>query len=166
MPTTRALLIAATLLAPLALSCARSGGSGVGESFSQIQTLYWPNGNQRARGQLIEGRQEGRWTFWHLYGKKKEEGSFRHGAREGEWMSWYPSGQLRLMVRYWAGQPHGHFVSYRIDGSLREEGDFVVGQRQGRWVEWFPEEKGGIETRYENGIEVSRRDLPAISGRP
>ena len=152
------------VFALLGLACAVPTGE---PSLSQIHKIYWPNGRLRAQGQVINGLQEGRWTYWHVFGEKKEQGGFRAGLREAEWTSWHPSGQLRAVMHYRADQPHGPFVSYRTDGSRAEEGQFVSGERDGRWTSWYPANKGRAEVLYELGQTVSRRDLPpAVSAGP
>ncbi len=152
------------VFALLGLACAVAIGE---PSLSQIHKIYWPNGQLRAQGQVIDGLKEGRWTYWHVYGEKKEQGGFRAGLRDGEWTSWHPSGQVRAVMHYQADQLHGHFVSYRADGSRAEEGEFVSGERHGRWTALYPANKGWAEILYERGEAVSRRDVPpAVSARP
>jgi antitoxin component YwqK of YwqJK toxin-antitoxin module len=136
------------------------------DSPSLIQTVHWPNGNSRERGQLIGGHKEGHWTSWHIYGQKSAEGRYRRDVREGEWRQWFPNGRLRTSAHYRAGRLHGPFRSYRSDGSRDEEGSFHEGLRDGHWTRRYPANKGGVVTEYQGGVEVSRRELAPVAARP
>ena len=60
----------------------------------------WNNGNTRIKGQYINGKREGKWT-WHYEnglkmddGPKSQEGNYKYGNKDGKWTSWNKNGQI------------------------------------------------------------------------
>ena len=61
----------------------------------------WNNGNTRIKGQYINGKREGKWT-WHYEngrlkmddGPKSQEGNYKDGNKDGKWTYWNENGQI------------------------------------------------------------------------
>jgi hypothetical protein len=60
----------------------------------------WNNGNTRIKGQYINGKREGKWT-WHYEnglkmddGPKSQEGNYKDGNKDGKWTEWDEDGQI------------------------------------------------------------------------
>lgn len=128
-------------------------------------TEWWPGGGRQSAGSLVDERREGSWTFWYLWGRKMEEGEFRAGERDGVWRRWHPSGQLAVTATYAAGRLHGPWRLFYPDGAPHRAGHFADGVKLGTWVEWTPHGER-IETRYEAGRAVSRREFPKDTPAP
>lgn len=133
---------------------------GVACASPDRHTVHWPNGKKRAEGEIIEGRREGRWTYWYQFGQKMEEGQYLANRKTGRWTRWHPNGRIQWISHYQRGKRHGAFAVYLRDGSLAEEGEFVDGKRHGMWTKYYPLDKGKDEILYEHGVEVARNGRP------
>ena len=61
----------------------------------------WNNGNTRIKGQYINGKREGKWT-WHYEnglkmddGPKSQEGNYKDGNKDGKWTWWNEDGHIK-----------------------------------------------------------------------
>ena len=66
----------------------------------------WNNGNTRIKGQYINGKREGKWT-WHYEnglkmddGPKSQEGNYKYGNKDGKWTWWNENGQITSEKNY------------------------------------------------------------------
>lgn len=131
-------------------SCA---SSGIGER-------HHPSGRPAAQGPLVDGMQEGLWTFWtatgtleargeyrrderigewtHYYedGRPRMRGSYADGRQQGLWEYWHEGGELQCRGTFVDGREHGEWTFWHRNGQLAQRGCFVRGQRQLRWQEW------------------------------
>ena len=44
-------------------------------------------------GAYKDGKEHGKWTWWHKNGKKKSEGTYKDGLVVSKWTYWYENGQ-------------------------------------------------------------------------
>lgn len=60
---------------------------------------YWVSYNKdsliesKGKRLVLQGR-KGKWTFYHLNGKKKEVGKYKNGIRVGKWKFYNENGEL------------------------------------------------------------------------
>ena len=69
----------------------------------------WNNGNTRIKGQYINGKREGKWT-WHYEnglkmddGPKSQEGNYKDGNKDGKWTYWNENGQITSELNWKEG---------------------------------------------------------------
>ncbi len=48
---------------------------------AQYQIDYWENNNKRSEGNLIDGKKDSVWIFYHSNGKKWMEGLYKNDQR-------------------------------------------------------------------------------------
>ena len=74
--------------------------------------INYSNGQIQEQGYYIQSDngdwlKHGRWTSWHLNGKKESEGKYIFGEKHGKWKEWYDNGETELVERYKNGLLHG-----------------------------------------------------------
>ena len=96
--------------------------------FTGKNSCEWnEDGQVNSKGEVKDGKKEGKWTFWNENGQKKAEGNFKDGKQDGKWTYWFENGQI-----WW-------------------EGNYKDGKRNGKQTRWF--ENGQIEAQenYKDG---------------
>ena len=69
-----------------------------------IYTEYFPCGNIRLKGSLINKERNGVWTEWGSPNKKDSEGKYENGKKVGIWTTWYPNGKKQKEEMFTDGE--------------------------------------------------------------
>ena len=69
---------------------------------------YWhENGQKESEGSLIDGKKDGKWTFWDgccFKVHKEKEGNYKDDKKDGKWTTWYKNGQIESESNWKDGQ--------------------------------------------------------------
>ena len=57
--------------------------------------ITFENGNLIMKGDIINEKNEGRWTYYYLSGALESEGNFKHDKPDSIWVWYFPSGKLK-----------------------------------------------------------------------
>tara|TARA_Y100001954_G_scaffold79714_2_gene87675 strand:- start:3365 stop:3850 length:486 start_codon:yes stop_codon:yes gene_type:complete len=110
----------------------------------QVETekKYWSNGNLWYEGNLIDGKEDGVWTYY------------------------YQSGQVEQVINYKDGEPLS-LKTYCEDGQLLEEGQFneVTGKRDGRWTHYYDCGLLKMEENFNDGKKEGFTRIYYLSGK-
>ncbi len=68
------------------------------------------NGKKEAEGEYRDGRQQGKWSYWHENGQKHSEGEWRDGRLHGKWTWWHENGTKKSEGEYRDGEKHGKWT--------------------------------------------------------
>ncbi len=94
----------------------------------------WSNGNVKKEGDLADGEQAGRWTFYYESGRKRSEGPYAKDVQTGAWTSWYENGNVEWTGEYdAAGGRAGLWIYHHDNGQRRAVGPFRGDREQGYW---------------------------------
>lgn len=124
------------------------------------------DGSKVGTGTLVDGMQEGEWTFWHPDGSVSARGSYTRDVRDGSWTHWHPSGALRMRGAYAGERQAGLWEFWHANGALQCRGEFVDGREHGPWVHGH--DNGGVAQRglYVRGQRMLRWEQFDAAGRP
>jgi antitoxin component YwqK of YwqJK toxin-antitoxin module len=119
--------------------------------------LFYENGNLKAKGVLINGKEEGLWLKYYpdekinakeqyrdglLWGKciyfypngnKMQEENWDNGGQIGEAKYYFESGKLKRAGSYGEGGYEGPWLMYHENGLLRQKGNYKQGKPFGPW---------------------------------
>lgn len=98
---------------------------------------HYEGGALRARGLLVDGQREGRWTEYWEGGEPSSEGEYRSDRRRGGWSFWHESGGVHSSGSYQDGRREGRWVHWHRNGERQAEGTWRSGRREGIWREWY-----------------------------
>ena len=59
------------------------------EPFSGNNLCEYENGQVKSKGEIKDGKYDGKWTYWYENGQKKSEGSLKDN-----YTTWYENGQI------------------------------------------------------------------------
>lgn len=100
-----------------------------------IQEFY-PCGQLRYEGYMLEGLETGYWRFYYSGGKLRKHGEYVYGLKEHWWEEYYDNGRLKMEGAYHEGKKVHYWIYYNRGGDLAERvfyvnGKQVVNHRQG-----------------------------------
>ena len=81
------------------------------------RVFYEYEGNKIILGSMINGKKNGKWTFWYDSGIKRQEAYFKDGRNVGEW-KWYNSQGILVIKQSFSNVDNiSTKVSYDINGN-------------------------------------------------
>jgi len=116
-----------------------------------MMTEYDEAGNVIARGEYIEGWEEGEWLY--QYGDNREEGRYSYGYRNGYWKSYDNEGNLLFEGEFIDNNPNGKHLFYWDNGKIKDEINYLMGMKNGDWKKYNYDGTLLLIISYENGIE-------------
>ena len=72
------------------------------------------------RGRVVNGKREGRWTFWYENGQLLSRINHKNGKREGLYERYYENGTLRYRGHYKNGISVGKSEFFHPDGTINK----------------------------------------------
>lgn len=111
-------------------SCA--GGASFGEALH-------PDGQVRQQGPVVDGMQEGNWTFWYPDGAVEARGEYHRDERVGDWVHHHPDGSLRMRGQYRGERQQGLWEFWYPGGRPQCRGEYRDGLEHGEWTFWSKE---------------------------
>jgi antitoxin component YwqK of YwqJK toxin-antitoxin module len=85
------------------------------------ETLYYPDGQIKASGEMQNGKRHGHWIYYHKNGKTWSEGYFKNGENDGKRLTYFDDGTLQYEAWYDNGQRVGTWKFYNKEGELIKE---------------------------------------------
>mgnify|MGYP001568694932 CR=1 FL=1 len=102
----------------------------------ELSVEFYPSGQKKSEGNLINGKKEGLWTSWYEQGQKKSEGNYKEGNQEGQWTLWYEGGKIDYEGNYNNGLRDGKGIKHYEDGTIYN-GELKNDKRDGQGIETF-----------------------------
>ncbi|MBP8822372.1 MAG: hypothetical protein KBH07_01855 [Flavobacteriales bacterium] len=90
--------------------------AALGYHLNQREQPTFGNGQLKRTGSAVNGRNQGRWTWYHPNGRKKMEGDFDGGKRTGRWATFSPTGDTLTLSTYRNDKLNGPHKVYGPDG--------------------------------------------------
>jgi uncharacterized protein len=117
-----------------------------------LSTEYDENNIVIAKGEFIEGLEEGQWIYQS--GDNTEKGSYKAGLKDGVWNEFYADGTLKFEGGFVQGSPNGKHKLYYDNGKIKEEQYYRMGQKDRTWWVFDPEGNVVISYVYMNDVLV------------
>ena len=57
-----------------------------------VRSVWYADGQLKARGPYKDGQRQGNWTYYHSNGKKQAEGIYEDGRMHGNWTMYHSNG--------------------------------------------------------------------------
>ena len=119
-------------------------------AFSGVVADRHPNGRLKLLHSVVRGQAVGLWTEWYPTGIVRYVGQWVAGddggraGGEGVWLYFYEDGRVRYREVYRADRAHGPSEQWHANGRKAVEGRFRDGTRVGRWRWW--NEAGALDS--------------------
>ena len=103
-------------------------------------------------GNLLNGKKEGKWTWWyHETGRKSEEINYKKGEIDGLHIEWYENGNKESEGTVKDGKWDGLLTKWYEDGQKFFEISFKVGIEDGLSTEWYVNGQKRFQRTKKNG---------------
>ena len=130
------------------------------EPFTGNNLCEYINGQVKSKGEIKDGKFDGKWTFWSEIGQKGLEKNYKDGKLDGKSTWWYGhiglDGQIRLEKHYKDGKKDGRVTSWYENGQILSEEHYKDVNKDGKSTWWS--ESGQILS------EKNYKDNKCISG--
>lgn len=83
-----------------------------------LEFQFYSNGNLRSHGNLVDGKRQGVWIFYHPNGQKQTEADFLDGRENGYYTVYRETGVPFYRGQYANGQRIGTWEIYNEDATL------------------------------------------------
>ncbi|MBU0719617.1 MAG: hypothetical protein KJ749_15340 [Planctomycetes bacterium] len=125
----------------------------------EIVEEYWPDGALRLRKEVRRSAKgipvnHGKYTRWHLNGKKEYEAVFVLGKKNGMATLWHENGQKWTEEHYLDGQKHGPRYLWDEAGRKLKEENFFHGKPHGTWTLWKKDGHIKWQQSFEHGKPI------------
>lgn len=97
-------------------------------------TYYYENGNKKAIGGYNYGKKTGQWTYYYPNGKVQQKGSYSNDKLTGIWRWYYETGELLKEEYYIYGKLDGECIEYSVTGEVITKGKYIEGYMEGEWI--------------------------------
>ena len=122
-------------------------------------------------GAYKDGKEHGKWTWWHKNGKKKSEGTYKEGDEHGKWTYWYVNGQKKSEGTYKDGLVVSKWTYWYENGQKESEGTLKGKKTEnasgtvtsfeeiydGKWTFWDGNGQVTREAIYEDGELIEEK---------
>ena len=113
------------------------------------QFLFWYDKQRikiKSHKVFINGKRNGKWTFWNENGNIVRTGSYAAGKRDGSYAYYFNDGSKKEEGAWKNDQRDGSWVKYTNNGNTQKEGTYSNGKKDGVWTTW--NDKGLIASKY------------------
>jgi len=100
----------------------------VGITKSSLCVFKDAYGQYASKGKLIDGKKDGKWTWWYENGQYQSITEFKEGKREGKSVFWYKSSQKNYEANYKDNKLNGKFTQWYENGQTSEESNYKNGK--------------------------------------
>jgi len=113
------------------------------------QFLFWYDKQRikiKSHKVFINGKRNGKWTFWNENGNIVRTGSYAAGKRDGSYAYYFNDGSKKEEGAWKNDQRDGLWVKYSNNGNTQKEGTYSNGKKDGVWTTW--NDKGLMASKY------------------
>jgi len=113
------------------------------------QFLFWYDKQRikiKSHKVFINGKRNGKWTFWNENGNIVRTGSYAAGKRDGSYAYYFNDGSKKEEGAWKKDQRDGLWVKYSNNGNTQKEGTYSNGKKDGVWTTW--NDKGLMASKY------------------
>jgi len=94
----------------------------------------YSNGQTASEGVLVQGKENGIWTYYDSLGTKTQTIEFRNGAVHGKLTYYFSNGKIQNEGEFRYGKMHGHYIENYLNGKPKIEGYYYNGNKDSIWT--------------------------------
>jgi len=121
------------------------------EPFTGRNMCKHENGEISMEGNVINGKQEGRWVVRYKNGQLFLEINFNNGKRDGKQTGWFENGQKGGEENYKDGKLDGKRTEWYENGQIDTERNYKDGEENGKFTDWYEDGQKSWERTIKNG---------------
>lgn len=114
-------------------------------------TFWWENGKVQQTGFFKDGRLDSTWEYYNEEGMLYRRGSFRKGMQDGEWTDFHPNLEVASTGQYSNDRQHGPWTFYYDNGQVSQQGFYYLSLTDSLWEVLTPEGKPSSRGKFKAG---------------
>ena len=137
--------------------------------FTGSNLCKYVNGQVKLKGEIKDGKFDGKSTWWYESGQKGLEKNYKDGKLDGNVTWWYGyynirdniitplyndiklDGQIWLQEHYKDGKKDGKWTTWSESGQIWSEKHYKDGKFDGKSTMWYESGQKGLEKNYKDG---------------
>ena len=129
------------------------------EPFAGNNLCKYINGQVKSKGEIKDGKNDGKWIWWHENGQKGLEKNYKDGKLDGKVTGWYNhiglDGQIWSERHYKDGKKDGKWTRWHESGQIWSEKHYKDGKKDGKVTTWYESGQMLSEEHYKDGKCIS-----------
>jgi len=141
------------------------------EPFAGNNLCKYINGQVKSKGEIKDGKNDGKWIWWHENGQKGLEKNYKDGKLDGKVTWWYGyigdnikttlyndiklDGQIWSEEHYKDGKKDGKMTYWHESGQIWSEEHYKDGKKDGKMTTWRKSGQIKSEGNYKDGKCIS-----------
>ena len=141
------------------------------EPFAGNNLCKYINGQVKSKGEIKDGKNDGKWIWWHENGQKGLEKNYKDGKLDGKVTWWYGQieknlsttlynvtkidAQIKKLKNYKDGKLDGISTWWHENGQKSQEKNYKDGKPDGKWTYWFEDALVHKEGTFKDGKCIS-----------
>jgi antitoxin component YwqK of YwqJK toxin-antitoxin module len=89
---------------------------------------FYPDGNKKIEGMIVEGKRSGVWTSYFPSGNKQSENKYSNGMLNGKTVVYHPNGQIMFIGFYTNNQQDGQWIYFDAEGKMTKNMMYTNGK--------------------------------------
>ena len=98
------------------------------EPFAGNNLCEYTNGQVKSKGEIKDGKLDGKWIYWHGNGQIRSEKHYKDGKEDGKSTWWYENGQILSEEHYKDGKKDGKWTTWYESGQISSEEHYKEGK--------------------------------------
>jgi antitoxin component YwqK of YwqJK toxin-antitoxin module len=126
----------------------------INEPYTGNNLCKYSNGQVKSKGNIKNGKLDGRMTFWYGNGQIWTEELYIEGNLVDKTKySYYENGEMRSEAHYINGKLEGIGTYWYENSQKGSEGDYKDGKKNGKWTTWYENGLKWTDRNYKDGRE-------------
>lgn len=140
----------------------------INEQLNIIQHIeFYDIGEIKEEGYYVDGKMNGKWTYYYENGVIKATGHFSNGdggniskfsgiprnGRNGLWIFNYENGKINSELNFKNGKQHGKQIDWYENGRIMRQATFKDDLLNGKSVTWYDNGQKMSEGKYKDGTK-------------
>ena len=100
------------------------------EPFAGNNLCEYVNDQVKSKGEIKDGKLDGKWTWWYENGQKGLEKNYKDGKLDGKvtwWYGYYIGDNIKTTL----------YNDIKLDGQIWSEEHYKDDKKDGKWTTWF-----------------------------
>ncbi len=113
----------------------------------------------------LNGVKHGNYTYYDFYGNKRTTATYVNGKLQGKLTWYYKNGSVESVIDYISGDRHGDYIKYHENGQIEVKSTYDFGSIEGTWTTYYSDGTLDSVSEYENNEYHGRREFYSPSGK-
>ncbi len=129
-------------------------------------TFWWENGQVQQKGFFRDGKLDSLWEYFNEDGQRYRSGSFKSNLQDGAWQDYHPNGKVAASGNYYLGRQHGSWIYYYEDGTVSQRGHYELDIMDSAWEVYNTNGSLASKGSYRLGVPIGPWTYRYEDGKP